>query len=779
MDDQCKLTRRDPSSLLTALDAAQYYTSCKWSVIPVPYRTKIPILKGWQQLRLSADQLKNSFGPGQQNIGVLMGEPSEWLIDIDLDNSVAVELAPQFLPPTGAIFGRPSKPRSHYLYISTTPCSTQKFKTRNRPQTMLVEFRSTGQQTVLPPSIHQSGEPIRWATETITPAVIDPAELLAAVKKLVAAVKVRLGEQISISKSTVASEACDRSIKGAGSDARSGATPVADCPDRCLDAMFRLQMSDNNDGSARLYACACRVVEHDLDDSSAVGVFEKYSRQRPFARDWTSDEFLQRIRDAEKVCERGSALAVDDDGCVKLGQRDPRTGRLVLSPRRTLPTAEALIREFHAHPDGPTLIHYAGSFWEWIGNRYAEIEDGSLSQTLLPWLHKALRYTEDKRVKKMDLVPFDANPGTVSAALESVRTYTHIAASTKAPAWRWPKASDLPASELLVCRSKIWHLPSGEALTPSPRLFTFNALDFDLDPDAPDPLTWFDFLYQLFGDDLEAQQLLQEWFGYCLIADTSLQKMLLIVGPKRSGKGTIARVLRRLIGLGNVCGPTTSSLAGPFGLQPLLSKSLAIVSDARFHGDSISIVVERLLCISGEDVLTIDRKFKDSVTGKLPTRFLFLTNELPRLNDSSGALAGRFLMLQLTKSFYGQEDHQLEHKLLAELSGILKWAIEGWHRLHQRGRFIQPQSVAESMQELEYLGSPVKAFVGECCRVSPGLRIDTPDLYDLWKRWCERVGREHSGTQQTFGRDLQAAVPGIKCRKGTGDKRFYEGISAS
>lgn len=56
--------------------------------------------------------------------------------------------------------------------------------------------------------------------------------------------------------------------------------------------------------------------------------------------------------------------------------------------------------------------------------------------------------------------------------------------------------------------------------------------------------------------------------------------MLLIVGPKRSGKGTIARVLTRLIGNGNVSGPTTSSLAGPFGLQPLIGKTLAIVSDA-------------------------------------------------------------------------------------------------------------------------------------------------------------------------------------------------------
>src|SRR5690606_5096911 len=106
-------------------------------------------------------------------------------------------------------------------------------------------------------------------------------------------------------------------------------------------------------------------------------------------------------------------------------------------------------------------------------------------------------------------------------------------------------------------------------------------------------------------------------------------------------------------GEGNVAGPTTSSLAGGFGLQPLVGKSLAIVSDARFAGDGITTVVERLLTISGEDAVSIDRKYLPAVTMKLPTRFMFLTNEFPRFSDASGALAGRFVIIRLNRSFYG------------------------------------------------------------------------------------------------------------------------------
>jgi len=203
---------------------------------------------------------------------------------------------------------------------------------------------------------------------------------------------------------------------------------------------------------------------------------------------------------------------------------------------------------------------------------------------------------------------------------------------------------------------------------------------------------------------------------------------------------------------------------------------LAIVSDARFHGENIQSVVERLLCISGEDTLTIDRKHMTSVTMKLPTRFVFLSNELPRLNDASGALAGRFMILRLTESFYGREDKALTAKLLTELPGILNWAIEGWRRLRARGHFVQPTSVDDAVRDMEGPSSPVGAFVRERCEIGPGKRIWVGDLYEAWKTWCEQEGRSMVTTKQTFGRDLSAAVPGVTRRRATGNTTFYEGI---
>src|SRR6202023_2117735 len=92
-------------------------------------------------------------------------------------------------------------------------------------------------------------------------------------------------------------------------------------------------------------------------------------------------------------------------------------------------------------------------------------------------------------------------------------------------------------------------------------------------------------------------------------------------------------------------------------------------------------ISECLLAVSGEDTVTIDRKYKSTWTGRLQTRFILLSNELPRIADASGALANRFIVLMMTKTFIGNEDIELTAKLLRELPGILNWAIEGYRRL--------------------------------------------------------------------------------------------------
>src|SRR5205823_4427329 len=78
---------------------------------------------------------------------------------------------------------------------------------------------------------------------------------------------------------------------------------------------------------------------------------------------------------------------------------------------------------------------------------------------------------------------------------------------------------------------------------PTPRLFVTAALDYPFTMDAQPPERWLAFLDDIFDCDQLQIDLLREWAGYLLTYDTRQQKMLLLIGPTRSGKGTIARVL--------------------------------------------------------------------------------------------------------------------------------------------------------------------------------------------------------------------------------------------
>src|ERR1019366_4858603 len=143
------------------------------------------------------------------------------------------------------------------------------------------------------------------------------------------------------------------------------------------------------------------------------------------------------------------------------------------------------------------------------------------------------------------------------------------------------------------------------------------------------------------------------------------------------------------------------SLATNFGMQPLIGKHLAVVSDARQSGRmDIAAVAERILTVTGEDKSTIDRKHMEAWTGTLPTRILMLTNKLPNLTDASGAFDSRFIVLTMMESFFGREDPGLADKLISELPGILNQAIDGWKRLHARGHFVQPAASADAVQQL-------------------------------------------------------------------------------
>lgn len=136
------------------------------AVIPVPKGEKNPGRRGWEELRIPASEVDSYWNNGQ-NIGLLTGEPSGWLVDIDLDSEEAVKLSGRFLPPT-LTGGRKKRPHSHWWYRAPG-IESRDFKDTDGSK--LVELRSTGRQTIVAPSVHPSGDEYVWHMESGLPTL--------------------------------------------------------------------------------------------------------------------------------------------------------------------------------------------------------------------------------------------------------------------------------------------------------------------------------------------------------------------------------------------------------------------------------------------------------------------------------------------------------------------------------------------------------------------------------------------------------------------------------
>lgn len=456
---------------------------------------------------------------------------------------------------------------------------------------------------------------------------------------------------------------------------------------------------------------------------------------------------------------------------------DERTPRrdIILDRRDPLPSARSLIANRYSSGAMRTLQHYRGVFHHWNGSCYQHIDNDAVDADIWSFLEWALHKTET------DLKPFQPNRSRVGDVHSAQAAVCNLPGHVEAPTWLTKDVGLPRADEFLPVANGLLHLPSGDLYPATPTYFGLNSAAAVYDPDVPEPAEWLRFLNQLWPNDPQSIEALQDIFGLLLSPDTSQQKLFLVVGPKRSGKGTIARVLAALLGRNSVAAPTLASLATNFGLAPLIGKSLAIIGDARLSARADqAAIAERLLSISGEDAITVDRKFLPAWTGRLPVRFMIMTNELPRLADASGALASRFVVLTMEQSFFGKEDRGLSSRLDGELPGILNWALAGYCRQRNRGHLIQPENARDAINELEALGSPIAAFVKERCIVAPGLQCTPDRLFREWVEWCAANGREKPGTKQGFGSMLRAAVPGLKIsqQRVNGDRaRIYEGIS--
>jgi putative DNA primase/helicase len=436
-----------------------------------------------------------------------------------------------------------------------------------------------------------------------------------------------------------------------------------------------------------------------------------------------------------------------EDGQPEPAPADEKTGGDLPSPNQPLAVARRLVARMRV-----PRLWWRGDFYQWQGTRWDATETSFIEH----WIYRQTEHAEYEFV--------DAKgEASMRAWAPNKKRVADVAHALGVGALQRFGDDD----KVTATTNGILEIgPAGRTLLPhTPERFNLFSLPFAYDADAECPF-WLAFLESILPGDQQAHDFLGEWFGYVLSGRTDQQKILALIGERRSGKGTIARVLAAMLGKENIAGLDLNLLPGNFGLESLIGKSLAISGDVRWHSRSVGDAVPILLQVSGQDNVTAHRKNRSSWSGELGVRFMLMSNDTPTFSDRSGALSGRMIYVKFAQSFYGREDVSLTDKLLHELPGILNWALDGLERLNGRGRFTEPISGQAEAEAARRLSDPIGAFLEDWCVIDPGRDISLDLLFTRYRHWCESEGRtKDSTTKEIFSRDLRSKVPALTVKR--------------
>lgn len=247
---------------------------------------------------------------------------------------------------------------------------------------------------------------------------------------------------------------------------------------------------------------------------------------------------------------------------------------------------------------------------------------------------------------------------------------------------------------------------------------------------------WKKTLGEIFEGDKTKSDILQEFFGYCLTKDTNREKALLLLGESRTGKSTILQTLRNLVGDINCSSVPLKFISNPQYTPLLINKMVNIDSDV--SGKAENFEAEFKVITSGEPV-SCNQKFIATFEFIPYCKLVMAANIFPRITDHSSAFYKRLILIPCDRVFEESEQNiKLKGILNQELSGIFNWAVEGLHRLNERGHFERRDFMKDAVQQLREDSNPVEVFFREHLKsdVSADYEIIKPDLYDKYRKWC-------------------------------------------
>jgi len=262
--------------------------------------------------------------------------------------------------------------------------------------------------------------------------------------------------------------------------------------------------------------------------------------------------------------------------------------------------------------------------------------------------------------------------------------------------------------------------------------------------------------------------------GYAMTSDNKYNKIFLITGAGSNGKSTLMALVRAIFN-STVVSVSLQDFNRPFGLQPLIGAKVNILYDLPLKdiGDT-----GKVKAVTGEDSITIDRKFKESITTKIGAKIIGTGNSLPKNQDSSKAFFRRLIHIQLVNIF-NNPDSNLARKLVEDTEGM-EWliynSIQEFRKVKTDGWAIEP-TIEESRDDYLKNSDPCLWAAKELFEIGDANDFITKDeAYNQMREFLKSEGIEAPKAREIYYRALEK-IGGENIEDGwKGKKRIFIGI---
>lgn len=293
-----------------------------------------------------------------------------------------------------------------------------------------------------------------------------------------------------------------------------------------------------------------------------------------------------------------------------------------------------------------------------------------------------------------------------------------------------------PAADCLVDLA----VGSTEAHRPEKLLSKYSGVKYDGRARAP---RWAAFLREIQSNDDEMIDYLQRAVGYSMTGLINEQVLFILYGSGANGKNLFLEVLYELFGqlgyqtsfrvLERASGGETSPGAASPHLAAFQGKRFIMASES-VEGSSFNDGLVKSL--TGDGQITARNLFERESVFRNTGKFWLACNNMPRVSDVTPGFWRRLHIVPFLASFSGDSrDLFLKDKLLAELPGVLNWALAGARRWYEIG-LRPPRAVANAVSQYRGVSDPIGGFLEDCCRIHASVWAPKVGLYTAYKEYA-------------------------------------------